>query len=164
MSDVSIDPGVRDAGVALWDDDHELRAAKLIRCRHGGWPALAAMVADWVEHSYLDIQHIVIEQPQVYVQSRQKGNPNYLIALAMAAGAIAMAVLDRHPDASIVTVLPAVWKGNTPKDIHNERTKKLISPVEHEQISLPSAKSLQHNVWDAVGIGLHLLQRKRGKR
>ena len=163
MSLVSIDPGVHDAGVALWDDDHELIDATLVRSKSGGWGLLAGLVVHWVESHFLDIRDIVVEQPQVYPQNRQKGDPNDLIAIALSAGATAMAISIQYPEAKIVMLLPATWKGQTPKEISNKRTKNQLGVVERSRIDLPRAKTLQHNVFDAIGIGLYWLRRKRGK-
>ena len=159
---VTIDPGVRDVGIAVWDDDAELRHAMLVRAGRSSWPALAVQVAAAVESYYLDITDVVIEKPQVYTQNKLKGDPNALITLAMSAGGIVVAILNQFPDVKVTELLPRDWKGQPPKEISTARTKKLLTPAEHAQIDLP-IKSLQHNVWDAIGIGLHWHRRRRGK-
>ena len=35
-----------------------------------------------------------------------------------------------------------------------------LSKAERQRVELPRAKSYQHNIWDAIGIGLHFLKRR----
>ena len=55
---------------------------------------------------------------------------------------------------SILHVTPAQWKGQTPKKVTEQRARKALTWDELVAVELPSARSLHHNVWDAVGIGL----------
>lgn len=131
---VSIDPGVRLCGLAAWIDG-KLHYARLDSC-------IAYWSSDWA---------LAIEKPQVYVQSKLKGDPNDLIDLAIAVGKISTRFSE------VVMYRPAQWKGQVPKDIMTERIKLKLSNRELDLVDLP-AKSLQHNVWDAIGIGLHHLK------
>lgn len=160
---MTIDPGVRDVGVAAWEDDGLLYGAWLVRSKREGWNALPHKIVECVEGTFLDIDEIVVEVPQVYVQRKLKGDPNDLIMVAVSAGAMAMALQNQYEEARIHLLRPSDWKGQTPKDISIERIKAQLTLYEQSRVSLPSAKTLQHNVWDAVGIGLHWHRRKRGK-
>jgi hypothetical protein len=51
-------------------------------------------------------------------------------------------------------VLPNKWKGNLPKKICKDRCKAVLTPEE-----LARVKTEDHNVWDAIGIGLWYLGR-----
>lgn len=152
MRVIAIDPGAKNLGVAFFKDDIL-------------WRAWLCPTADLHMLTNLRSHVIVIEKPQIY--PKQKGDPNDLIDLAIIAGRIAESCRpfvgeDGPTIPHVVYYKPAVWKGQTPKEIHHERIKKhlerqgVLSCVE-----IPRAKSLAHNVWDAVGLGLyHLTKRK----
>lgn len=91
----------------------------------------------------------VLEIPQVYVRNRSKGDPNDLIMLAGLVGAFAYRFAEGH-----VLYKPAEWKGQVKKEITEMRARKRLSPEELARVQLPSAKSLAHNVWDGVALGL----------
>ncbi|NOJ83830.1 hypothetical protein [Myxococcus xanthus] len=57
------------------------------------------------------------------------------------------------------SVYPRDWKGSLDADAFIERIKQRIDAAEHLRVELPSYSSLHHNVWDAIGIGLHALGR-----
>jgi Holliday junction resolvasome RuvABC endonuclease subunit len=160
---VSIDPGVHEAGVAVWYGDGPLASAWLVRLDDPRyttpWAGMGRTVANEVGRIALDA--VVIERPQVYVHSRAKGDPNDLITLALAAGAMIGAMRATRTKLIVVEYKPAEWKGQVPKDVMTRRIKRSLTEDEHERVRLPSASSLAHNVWDAVGIGLHHLRSKR---
>ena len=151
---VSIDPGAKLAGVALWDDN-ELTCAWLTRGED--WRDTALNVSREVHQRIprLDDVDVAIERPQVYVQSKQKGDPNDLITIALMAGGAASLTAT-----GLVTVyLPREWKQSVPKEIMVRRIQARLTSEERARVELP-APSLAHNVWDAVGIGLHQLKRR----
>jgi len=153
----SIDPGVNTVGVAVWDGA-ELSRAFLVRTEHEQawwsvvWQTVVALRCYPISDSVL-----VIEKPQIYVRSRSKGDPNDLIDLALVGGAIAGAT---RP-AEVVLYRPAEWKGQVPKPVMIERIKRSLSESERERVEIPKVRSLEHNVWDAVGIGLFHLRKTR---
>jgi hypothetical protein len=153
---ISIDPGVKMAGVAAWSNQ-TLKGAWLVRGR--GWRDTAFEVYKHLQCNFLDPVlaelEIAIERPQIYVQARLKGNPNDLVTLALMAGATC-AILGRQTQ--VTEYLPREWKGQVPKETMTERIQSKLSVAEAKTIDLP-AKSYQHNVWDAAGIGLHHLRR-----
>lgn len=95
----------------------------------------------------------VIELPQVYQTARQSGRQSDLIDLAVIVGAILQSA-NRHAT-KVHLVQPATWKGGqTPKNIQAKRTREILTTDELQRVSLPTAKRLHHNVWDAIGIGI----------
>jgi len=150
---ISIDPGIS-AGIAFWLPNGRLIRAGLLR---GGLSRDRADGA-WPGHpcTWAAITNVVVERPQIYRHS--KADPNDLITLAMAAGELIGRILAEHPGSEVLECLPATWKGQVPKDIMVERIKKGLSEAEHKRVILPTAASLAHNVWDAVGIGLYHLR------
>ncbi|TXH08593.1 MAG: hypothetical protein E6R03_17935 [Hyphomicrobiaceae bacterium] len=91
---------------------------------------------------------IVVECPRVYPSAQQKGDQNDLIDLALTVGRMM-----EFGDTSEI-VYPRQWKGTVDADVMTERiarTARLRGDIKH--VRLPRAKSKQHNVWDAVGIG-----------
>ena len=154
---LAIDPGINGCGVAEFDNGvlgcayyvpateraqaYSSRraydmAAKVMAYRRESSP----LVEGWVEW------------PQVYRAGRSKGDPNDLLLVAGVAGAL-----------GFNSVLPAEWKGQLPKEVVMQRVKAALSYYELGCVELP-AKSLQHNVWDAIGIGLFACGRFNPRR
>lgn len=164
---VAFDPGLRGTGVAVFKDGMLTRCAyvKSPNLRGRGakaWRDMGLAVATWVfegspwSSNPAEVAH---EQMQVYRAGLQKGNPNDLLELSGVCG-WAAALLEPE---SVVSYLPRKWKGQVPKDVHHRRIKAEMSEVEHD--ALHAAKcpaSLQHNILDAIGIGLFHLGRVRG--
>lgn len=94
---------------------------------------------------------VVIERPQVYVAAKLKGDPNDLISIAGVVGAIG--TLYWQDGSKIVTYLPREWKGTVPKAVTELRVDKRLSDDEKKRVEWP-AKSLSHNVYDAIALGL----------
>lgn len=139
------DPGAKAAGCAVFGEDRKLAAAYLARGKDWHETALAASsgLPDRV-------CEVVIERPQIYQGRKQKGDPNDLITLAEQAGYVAaLATLKRPREYK-----PAEWKKQLPKEIVEERVKKRLSAREKTRVQWPRAKSLHHNIWDAIGLGL----------
>ena len=92
---------------------------------------------------------VVVEVPCIYPRERVKA-PNDLIDLAVVAGACATL-------GPLRLVRPAEWKGQTPKEICNARTRASLSAAEVKVLDgrlAGIAKSKHHHVLDAVGMGL----------
>ena len=150
---LSVDPGLRSCGIATWDHGGRLERAMLILNPNGAeWVSMVGAVTGLVGTNY----RLVIELPQVYVASRSKGDPNDLILLAGLVGSFA----HRFAAGGYTLIKPAQWKGQTPKAITEERARKRLTPEELARVQFPKAKSLRHNVWDAIGIGLKHLSRQ----
>lgn len=155
---VSLDPGLHHFGVALWSFSGELIKAKLI-VNYAEKPngiETGEVVANALLLELYDLSGIdaICEIPQVYTRDKSKGNPNTLVQLACAGSF----VLGRLKGVAH-TVLPAEWKGQLPKGAVEERCKQRLSEVEKARIVYP-IKSLRHNVWDAIGIGLFFLEKR----
>ncbi len=167
---VSIDPGKRGCGCALWQDG-ELRAAAYVPTLNSLEQEMANIVGsmscaveDWIDDlptGLVSIQSLVVEYPQTYGGRASRGDANDLVAVALVAGAI----VGCYSHLPIKLILPAEWKGQIPKKTKHGtnpielRCKKKLSALEVSKIALPSRAALAHNVWDAVGIGLYYLGR-----
>lgn len=142
---ISVDPGVQGCGIAEWRD------GVLYKALYGD-PTFS-------DFGLEDEGLLVIEKPQTYVQSKWKGDPNDLIDLAVVVGQLK----ERAENFGAPTVLyrPREWAGQVPKEIRWARAQKLLSDDELSRIEWPKQKGLKHNVWDAIGIGLFYLKRRR---
>lgn len=153
---LAVDPSLTCTGWA------EFQGCELVRCgiipTRSGAPlfqriqAPAAILGSRDVPPYL----LVIEWPQIYTRTKSKGDPNDLLPVAAVAGAIISSV-------GALTVRmpkPSDWKGQVPKDVHNARVLKRLTPGERARFDaarLP--KSLANNAIDAVGLGLWALGR-----
>lgn len=179
---LALDPSVRSSGVALLDE----RTGKLIAVSRvkrndldnapdgARWISMAASIWRWVDNT-LDVNKhltftdfvntIVFEKPQIYRASRSKGDPNQLIGLA----GVAMAVVGLFHQESPVAVYsptPAEWCGQLPKATKGSakaspRAQRILSRLSSEELALVPD---QHDVIDAVGLGLWRLGRLAPRR
>jgi len=156
-----IDPGLHHCGVALFSDQGELLDARLIDERgdpQHPYRGMIFAVADHVStNARLQSVELVIERPQIYRNS--PADPNDLISLAVVIGGL-LAVIPRGRPA--MTYLPRDWKGQVPKEVTEQRCRIRLSSAELQKFK-EKRMSLAHNVWDAVGLGMHHL-RVRGIR
>lgn len=154
---VSVDPGLRACGVAVFHDGVLKRAAYVRNPEKKArgpeaWQTMAKAVHDWLDLEPVDV--LVLEVPQVYRAGQQKGDPDDLLQLAGVDGCVVGLV---GAD-TVRAYLPREWKGQVPKEIHNARVMKELT--EEERLSIePCAPSLLHNVIDGIGIGLYFLGR-----
>lgn len=169
---VAIDPGLNACGVAVLNEHGYITCAELVRNEYGPgdplpdrWEGAALAVGAWLATHTQDDgdlnRILVIEMPKVYGAGQQVGDQNDIVNLA---GVVAsLCVLGHY--SSRRTLYPRDWKGTIDPDVFIEdRIKPRLFPNELEAIRLPTAKSLQHNVFDAVGIGLHVVGRLEPKR
>ncbi|WP_338865154.1 hypothetical protein [Myxococcus stipitatus] len=118
---------------------------------------MALAVHEWLRPRLGDEPHqLIIELPRVYAAACQKGDQNDLIQLS---GVVGMLGGYLPNVATRRSVYPRDWKGTLDAGAFIERIKQRLSPVEHLRVELLGAASLHHNVWDAIGIGLHALGR-----
>lgn len=138
---VSVDPGKTECGWAYFESGvlHSCGLGRFVPADHRRSPA-----------------HVVIELPQIYRQSKMKGDPNDLIDLAFAAGIF---VSQLQTGAAYETVRPREWKGTRPKHVCNKITLAALTNTEKALLPDLSASRL-HNVVDAIGIGLWKLKRR----
>lgn len=167
---LSVDPGIRGVGAAIFRDGH------LYRCdyvrspaRAGAGPRECALVAwevrTWVGTGTEIVTEIVFEWPRIYARGggRSKGDPNDLRALCGVDGAVA-AIFDR---AESKFVEPAEWKGQKSHEAVETKVETALDAVEvaiWQAARDRAGKTLEHNVTDAVGIGLKALGRFERKR
>jgi len=144
-----VDPGVHGCGCALFEMSI-LQCAGYVR---GDFPTTASRVREGVGGG---VDGLVLEVPRVYPGPRAN-DPNDLIDLALVDGLIA-----GEFTVPLKTYYPSDWKGQVPKKIMTERIKKTLDEVELLRVDRIGA--LDHNTFDAVGIGLHYLGRlNKGK-
>jgi len=161
---INIDPGVKCAGVAVFEGG-ELATAWLSEgtdWMNTAWRIVQDLYGRY-PYEILYESDLVVEVPQVYTQNKLKGDPNDLISVALVAGAIA-GQMSQDQDRIITTYLPHQWKRQVPKDIMIKRIQGSLSGEERDRVELPKQKKLQHNVWDAIGIGLYHERRERRGR
>lgn len=159
---VSIDPGTKAAGIAVWitKKNNLLRLAFLARGKT--WQETTENAIERLSDEMLWPDSVVIELPEIYMPKFSKGNPNTsLTPLILQAGAFiaSFGIGTKH-----TTIYPKSWKGQTPKPIMVKRIQERLTEEERKHVELPRAQSLGHNVWDAVGIGLHHLGRKTRRK
>jgi len=168
---LSVDPGLRGCGCALWRDGQLVRAA--YRLGNSDQNASFADVVESMAYSvYLfawdyrpndedgNPHAVVIERQRVYGGRAKRGDASDLIDVAVVVGT----VVGRLGAPSRI-VLPQEW-GCAEKSVNMERAKRDLSPAELTRVELPGSrgrvnKKLAENVWDAVAIGLWALRQAR---
>jgi hypothetical protein len=141
---IAIDPG--ETSGWSW-----FRNSSLVACaKHRGIPRLPEGAGFKGEGK------IVIEKPMVY-----PGAPvdvNDLITLAIKVGEWKEYLWARFGVEPELVTAPT-WKGSVPKEIHHQRLLKVLT--EEERAIMPKTKSgkYDHNMLDAVGLGLWKLGR-----
>jgi hypothetical protein len=151
---LAIDPGVHACGVAYFVDGKLIRAGYVKSDKKSAASAsnMANEIRTWALS--MSVDDCVVELPQVYDRRHSKGDPNDLIALATICGAISC----QFP--RVRFVLPKEWGGQVRKEIKNARAWAKLTTEEQGRVNFPSAKSLRHNVLDAVGIGIFAIGRR----
>lgn len=109
---------------------------------------------------------VLIEQPRWYPHER-KIDLNDLLDLSVLVGEIKENHCRRY--AKVKLVFPRTWKGSVPKPIMSQRIYKTLTAEERVLLPLKrghkvskSALDHDHNVLDAVGLGLWKLGRLLG--
>jgi hypothetical protein len=143
------DPGKRYAGGAHFQGG-ALIAGRLFKAQSKSQARGVVEIGTAMSLEYPDTDTVYVEKPTIRRQVRQPGDPNDVADLNLTNGAILMA----FPQARHETVLVNVWKGSVPKEIMNRRVLERLTA---EELSRLTTKN--HNVLDAVGIGLWALGR-----
>ena len=141
---VAIDPGAKHLGWARFDGG-VLVSCGLSKARTPG------AHADNVRHaiSWWPVDIVIVEQ----MSPRDLPNEADLLRVTETGCYVAGELQPRT-----FRLVPArTWKGSVPKDIHHRRVRAKLSTVEIARLERGLegvAPRLQHNVLDAVGIGL----------
>jgi hypothetical protein len=155
---ITIDPGVRGAGVAVWEDNKLVLACYVKSTKSGRGYAVAEELAYNVDLAVKDFRAkiIVCEYPRFYGSTHQQGDPNDLIDVAVAGSAICARLdsLSSH----IESVFPSDWKGQVPKQKMLVRIWEALTEEERAVVQKTN-KSDTEDILDAIGIGLHKLNR-----
>lgn len=163
---MSVDPGLRGSGVAVWEGG-SLKAAAYIKNpeKHErgpeAWHEMASAVWFYVTGgTNMLIDTLVIEIPQVYRDTFFRGvNPANLIEL----GGVDGAICSRFDARTRRGYFPRQWKGRRDKETHHVEVMKQLSDAEKNNIE-QCAPSLMHNTIDGVGLGLFELIVNQGRK
>lgn len=162
---VAVDPGIAGCGVA-YASRGVLLKAQYVRNETGIFPPaercerMGRAVRDAVQALPRGVHspRLVLEWPQVRTAGKGRGDPNDLLLLAGVDAAIVT-----YLSGEVQCVAPREWKDTIPPDVLISRVQDRLSEEERARVILP-AKSLAHNVWDAVGIALWAVGRLNPRR
>jgi len=144
---LSIDPGVKALGWALWSDAGILISAGLSRTKERD---LSAAIRDHRRQVPLASRSVV---ERMVIDGRAVP-PGDLLDVQAVGVAVAS-----HP---LVLVRPCDWKGTIPKTIHHARIMETLSGGEASYVDAlleRTPKAHRKEILDALGIGLHHLGR-----
>lgn len=152
-----VDPGTHLTAVSYFDQGGGLIDVRLFRSESS---MLAERVRDMVE-GFIDTldEHpskVAVEVPRIYPKQKKKVDPEDIIRLTLVAGGF-LAL------GNGIIVRPQDWKRQIPKDVCQRRIKKRLRPGESRRLEIALKcipRSLRHNAWDAVGIGMDAVGRK----
>ena|ERR1035437_9519326 len=158
---LSIDPGLRACGCALFLDVGTLHSAALVKGAAKGlsgpqaWRATAQAVRNYV--GSWCITRVLFERMPAYGSDLPSRTLKLHDLTAVCAWICAL-----YPDAEPTGYYPREWEGTLNRkgavDPIVERIKGRLTVSERARVELP-APSLAHNTWDSVGIGLKALGR-----
>ena len=152
----AVDPGTRLCAWACFEEDGKGQVG-LVR---SVLATLEERTAEMAGNLYplackYQANEIVIEMPRVYRTSKQKGDPNDIVDLAYVTGGVNTVLCAIEGLTHAVAPTPREWKGTIPKHIHHQRIRAQVPEVIQAVDKIPN--SLQHHVWDAVGMALWAL-------
>ena len=162
----AVDPGVHGCGVAIFEGGTLIEAHYTCPSRNpfhksehacgvgGNYTRAHCTAMEALKPIYdAHINELVVEHMYKY-PGMDKINVNDLLDVQTVAAMVAGSFSKTH------SVYPPQWKGNVPKKIMTGRIKKLLTLDEWVIMSGGDwPKSLEHNVVDAIGIGLWRLGR-----
>ena len=165
---LALDPGIRYPACALFADRELVSASRISlpgkltklnmaeRVRHIG-----NLLYGWVTGVLIDVplDRIVYEVPQIYSRRKSKGDPNDLIPLAMVAGYLS----GRFPNTQAHGLKPREWCGQLPKVTKGDPWASPRGELVARRLDAAERACIvsSHDAIDAVGIGLHDLERLR---
>jgi hypothetical protein len=159
---ISVDPGLNGCGVAVWDTGGFLVDAKYLKRIISSQPHTYGMAMGLFEcvrgYNSAHYTRIVVEKPQIYPHMPV---PSDDLLNLHEMSSIFVGMLGRP----VEWVRPRAWKGTVKKEIMTNRIIAIMNErADGTNIELPTAKSLQHNVYDACGLGLWALGQLERKR
>lgn len=159
---IAVDPGLRHSGIAHFAGGLLSSAQLLVLDTNlKARPTLAARMAGKILESVpsdFNGCDLVCEYPVVYGGAGQRrGDSNDLVALGGVGIALLALGLHTGTFGAVTLYEPRQWKGQVPKDVMGRRILSRLRTEETERILQYGAR--QHNVTDAIGIGLKLLGR-----
>lgn len=179
---VALDPSIGSSGLALFRAG-VLRLARRVvvekdpeapdECPASRCLRMAQRCAALVIDAGYAPRVIALEWPQIYRATKSAGDPNDLPGLAgvgMAfAGILALAMAGRDQTAIVQSWKPGEWAGQLPKAKtgnawDNPRGQRIKSRLSAEEILAAGGPKAQHDILDAVGIGLFALNRFERRR
>lgn len=141
---ISIDPGIRGTGYAVWDNKWNLIEHGILTSKEDEWhskfPDLSVQMVRIIRKH--KIKKAYIEEPQKF-QGKfgdMVANRGDLVKLSMFVG-----FLSGRMNIQVECVRVIDWKGTLPKDVVEKRVERLI----------PGLKAKSHAI-DAIGIGLYV--------
>lgn len=151
---MTIDPGTQLTGVALWGHwNAELAPDGVFLVSGGREPG-------WEQRTYetgkklndmivnYEPQVVAIEQPEYYGHDAATAS-GAIIKLAVAVGMYA-AIAQFRQERQVMLIPVSSWKGQMSKAIVERRIRKIIGAS--------ACRKFTKDIWDAVGIGIHLLR------
>lgn len=174
---LSVDPGKRVCGCALWHGQQLLRATCVKSGDDGEGPSTAAAMAlavfCWARGKCLPsgelvtVDQLVLEYPQTYGGRASRGDANDLIVVAAVDGALAAL----YSSSAIKHYVPHDWKGSIEKPETTKEEYPIKNMVEARLLPVELAgvdwtKNVKHSwdVADGIGVGLKALGRFERKR
>ena len=155
---LSIDPGFRYFGFAVFTDSTLVHAGlSETKQDQDPWEAWRGQPPSFLNIAYLldDYEWVerkaIIEIPKIH---RDTPNTEAITKLSAACGAYTAILQAAGFD--VEWVEPRTWKGTTPKAVMFKRIIAKLSDEEYTSISKPK----DHNVVDAIGIGLWKTKRR----
>lgn len=160
---ITLDPGLRCTGWALWVHGRLVKcgasrsdAKDLGEAAHQH--ALNIHLATYLSHPSPALGNVVLERMQ------DRGNKTKRVRDILDCQAVGSYVAGWMRPKRIIYRSPREWKGgNIPKQVNHWRMIDLLYPEELEvieQTTLTMAKTIQHNLLDAVAIGVGHFERR----
>lgn len=156
---IAIDPGLKASGIAEFIDG-KLARCDCVHVKGFAGPkqyrAMSHALFAWIDTCPGDIAILAIEHMKTR-RGRADAHAALIDLSHVSGGVWSLVEADR-----MVSVSTAEWTHMRPKHINAQRVKKTLTPVEAEVLNRGLAgalKSHRKEVYDAVGIGLHIVER-----
>lgn len=150
METLSIDPGKRSIAWALWVHGW-LKGCGYLSHKEAEWFSETKRMFFGLMSRLGTPDVAVVELPRIYPKDRSK-RPNDCIDLSAITG-----LCGTYSKEKSVLVHPQEWKGQLPKNVSRSRIMRVLNPAEK---TIAEAFVDNHNVMDAIGIGLWFHKRR----